>query len=85
MKAKDKKRKFVFFTLKHIIIFSIAVISIFYIIIFYHYYFGENTVYATEVTAPVEELKISQAEKINIDTYVENNAKEGVKEEYTVE
>ena len=85
MKAKDKKRKYIFFTLKNIIIFSIAVISIFYIIIFYHYYFGENTVYATEVTAPVEELKISQAEKINIDTYVENNAKEGVKEEYTVE
>ena len=85
MKSKDKKRKFVFFTLKHIIIFSIAVISIFYMIIFYHYYFGENTVYATEVTAPVEESKISQAEKLNIDKYIENNAKEGVKEEYTVE
>ena len=85
MKSKDKKRKFVFFTLKHIIIFSIAVISIFYMIIFYHYYFGENTVYATEVTAPVEESKISQAEKLNIDKYIENNAKEGGKEEYTVE
>lgn len=85
MKAKDKKRKFIFFTIKNIIIFSITVISIFYIIIFYHYYFGENTVYATETSAQIEELKLSQAEKIDIDTYIQNNAKEGVKEEYTVE
>ena len=85
MKSKDKKRKFVFFTLKHIIIFSIAVISIFYIIIFYHYYFGESVVYATEVSSPIEELTLSKAERIDIDSYIENNSKEGVKEEYTVE
>ena len=85
MKAKDKKRKFVFFTLKNIIIFLITLISIFYIIIFYHYYFGESVVYATETTAPIENLKLSQAEKIDIDSYIENNVKEGTREEYTVE
>ena len=85
MRAKDKKRKYIFFTLRNIIIFSIVVISIFYIIIFYHYYFGESVVYATEVSSPVEELTLSKAERIDIDSYIENNSKEGVKEECTVE
>ena len=85
MKAKDKKKKYIFFTLKNIIIFSIAVISIFYIIIFYHYYFGESVVYATEVSSPVNDLELSEAEKIDIDSYIQNNSKEGIKEEYTVE
>lgn len=79
MKAKDKKKKRIFFTLKNIIIFSIAVISIFYIIIFYHYYFGESVVYATEVSSPVNNLELSEAEKINIDSYIQNNSKEGIK------
>lgn len=85
MRAKDKRRKFVFFTLRNIIIFSITIISIFYIIIFYHYYFGENVVYATEATAPIENLKLSQAERVDIDSYIQNNSKEGIKEEYEVE
>lgn len=85
MKAKDKKKKYIFFTLKNIIIFSIAVISIFYIIIFYHYYFGESVVYATEVSSPINNLELSEAEKIDIDSYIENNSKAGIKEEYTVE
>ena len=85
MKAKDKKKKYIFFTLKNIIIFSIAVISIFYIIIFYHYYFGESVVYATEVSSSINNLELSEAEKINIDSYIQNNSKTGVKEEYTVE
>ena len=86
MKAKDKKNKYIFFTLKNIIIFSIAVISIFYIIIFYHYYFGESVVYATEeVSSPVNDLELSEAEKIDIDSYIQNNSKAGLKEEYTVE
>lgn len=85
MKAKDKKKKYIFFTLKNIIIFSIAVISIFYIIIFYHYYFGESVVYATEVSSPVNDLELSEAEKIDIDSYIQNNSKAGLKEEYTVE
>ncbi len=86
MKAKDKKNKYIFFTLKNIIIFSIAVISIFYIIIFYHYYFGESVVYATEeVSSPINNLELSEAEKIDIDSYIQDNSKEGVKEEYTVE
>ena len=85
MKAKDEKRKYIFFTLRNIIIFSIVVISIFYIIIFYHYYFGESVVYATEVSSPVNDLELSEAEKIDIDSYIQNNSKAGLKEEYTVE
>lgn len=86
MKAKDKKKRYIFFTLRNIIIFSIAVISIFYIIIFYHYYFGESVVYATEeVSSPINNLELSEAEKIDIDSYIQDNSKEGVKEEYTVE
>ena len=85
MRAKDKKRKYIFFTLRNIIIFSIVVISIFYIIIFYHYYFGESVVYATEVSSPVNDLELSEAEKIDIDSYIQNNSKAGLKEEYTVE
>lgn len=89
MRAKDKKKKFILFNLKNIIIFSISIISIFYIIIFYHYYFGENAVYAsdstTETIAPINNSKISQAEKIDINKYIQNNIKEGTKEEYKVD
>ena len=90
MKAKDKKKKHILFTLKNIIIFSITIISIFYIMIFYHYYLGENVVYATETSSipeksQIQKFTLSNAEKIDINSYIQNNSKEGMKEEYIVE
>lgn len=87
MKAKDKKRKYIVFTLRNIIFFSIAIISLIYLFIFYNFYFGENVVYATQEvnSEPIDDFQISNAEKLNIDTYLDENAKEGMKEEYEVQ
>lgn len=83
MKAKEKKH--IKITLKNIITFLASILSLFYVVIFYHYYFGRNNVYATEVTAEAEKVKISEAKEIKIEEIIAQNAKEGQKEEYTVE
>ncbi len=71
--------------LKNIITFLAFIISLLYCIIFYNYYFGRNTVYAKETASSIEQTKISQAKEINLETILEKNAKEGQKEEYSIE
>ena len=83
MKAKEKKH--IKITLKNTITFLASILSLFYVVIFYHYYFGRNNVYATETTAEIEKTKISEAKEINLEEIIAQNAKEGQKEEYTVE
>ncbi len=86
MKAKDKgRRTHMKITLKNIITFLGLIISLLYIVIFYNYYFGRSSVYASETIANIEETPISQAEEIDIEEIIRQNTKEGQKEEYSVE
>lgn len=84
MKAKDKVH--IKITLKSIITFLTFIISLLYCVIFYNYYFGRNHVYASETLShEVPNVSISKAEEIDIEKIIEQNAKEGKKEEYIVE
>ncbi len=90
MGAKDKVRKKqkieIKITLKSIITFLAFLISLLYCVIFYNYYFGRNQVYASEALSyEVQNISISKAQKINLEEIIEQNAKEGKKEEYIVE
>lgn len=89
MKAKDKvkrkQRNHIKITLKNIISFLAVTISLLYMVIFYNYYFGRNNVYAKETSTDTEKTKISAAKEINIDEIMEQNIKQGQKEEYSVE
>lgn len=89
MKAKDKARKRqkieVKITLKSLITFLAFIISLLYCVIFYNYYFGRNSVYASERIADIEPIKISQAQEIKIEQILAQNVEEGKREEYSVE
>lgn len=86
MKAKDEIRKtHKKITLKNIITFLGLIISLLYIVIFYNYYFGRSSVYASETILKIEETPISQAKEIDIEEIITQNTKEGQKEEYRVE
>ena len=54
------------------------------IFIFYNYYIVKNQSYAKEINADVEDVKISNAKKINIDEFMENAIDDSTKEEYVV-
>ena len=84
MKSKEKSNKKVKLTLKNIIYFIAGLIILFYIYTFYNLYFKQNIVYAKneeEVNAEPEEIKISQAEEIDINEIIDKNSKPGYKEE----
>lgn len=52
----------------------------------YNYYLNKNEVYAKETNANiVNEFKLSNAEKINLDEIIESNTKNNKKEEYITE
>jgi beta-N-acetylglucosaminidase len=89
MKTKDKAKKtqktHIKITLKNIIAFLVFIISLLYIVIFYNYYFGRNNVYAAETISYTEETRISEAQEIDIEKIITQNANEGQKEEYTVQ
>ncbi len=89
MKAKEKTKKVskihIKVTLKSIIIFFSFIISVLYVFIFYNYYFVRSSVFATETSSYVEPTKISQAQAANIEEIINQNSKEGQKEEYSVE
>lgn len=85
MKAKDKKMHMKI-TLKNIITFLAFILSLLYMVIFYNYYFGRNSVYASEtVSNEIKAIKISEASKVNIEEIIAQNAQDGKKEEYSVE
>lgn len=86
MKAKEKRRKqYNKNVLKNVVTFLVFLISLLCLVIFYHYYFERNNVYASETIAKVEETKISQAQEIDIEKIMAQNIKEGQKEEYKKE
>lgn len=91
MKAKDKIKKKQKpdrkMTLKSMITFLTFLIILLYIIIFYNYYFGRNKVYASETISnhDKQEIKISNAQEIDLEKIIEQNAPKTQKEEYIVE
>ena len=86
MKAKDKNKKHLKITLKSLITFLATIVIILYCVIFYNYYLASNKVYAVEeVSSNPSNVKISNARKIDIEKILEENAKEGQREEYVVE
>lgn len=83
MKSKEKsvKNKKLKITLKNIIYFVASSIIIFYMALFYNFYFNRNKTYAKDVEAEPENLKISNANIIDIDSIINQNSKPGYKEE----
>lgn len=84
MKTKEKTKK-IKITLKGILAFLAFIISVLYSIVFYNFYFRKNVVYAKETVGEVENIAISKAEEIDIEKVIDQNAKEGYREEYSVE
>ena len=85
MKTKEKKEKKVKITIKNIIYFLVFVVFMLYAILFYDLYFSKK-VYATEETSnlPTDEVKISQAEDVNLEEIISQNTNNGQREEYEV-
>ncbi len=85
MKTKENKEKKAKITIKNIIYFLVFIVFMLYSILFYNLYFSKK-VYATEETAnqDIENINISQAEKINIEEIILQNTNHGQKEEYEV-
>lgn len=70
MKTKENKIKI---TLKSIIFSAFTFFIILYFVLFYNMYFQTNKTYAKEVDAQPEEIKISKANKTNIDEIINKN------------
>ena len=85
MKTKEKKEKKVKITIKNLIYFLVFIVFMLYSILFYNLYFSKK-VYATEETASqnTEEVKISQAEEVNLEEIISQNTNDGQREEYEV-
>ena len=85
MKSKEKNKKNGKITVKNIIYFLIALIFLIYAIIFYELYFSKK-VYATEETInkDLQNINISEANKINIDDIISQNTNDGQIEKYEV-
>lgn len=81
MKTKDKKIQI---TLKSIIYISFGFFAILYSVMFYNMYFPINKSYAKEtVSEPEKEIKISNAEQIQIEQIINKNTNDGQIEQIT--
>ena len=81
MKTKENKIKI---TLKTIIFLAFIFFSILYIIMFYNMYFPVNKSYAKEVDSkPEQEIKISNANEIDIEQIINKNTNNGQIEQIT--
>ena len=85
MKAKDKSKKNFKFSLKNILYFLAIIVILLYACLFYDLYLKKNKSYAKEVDAKPQEIKISNAEKIQVEDILENTIQEGKREEFVVE
>ena len=87
MKAKEKNKRKNKLSLKKIIIFFSGIIILIYLIILYNYIFNKNEVLAKETVSEVNQnVKISNANEINLDEVInENNKENGFKEEFITE
>ena len=82
MKTKENKIKI---TLKSIIFSAFTFFIILYFVLFYNMYFQTNKTYAKEVDAQPEEIKISNANKTNIDEIINKNIERIEKREEILE
>ncbi len=91
MNAKEKvergRKIHIKITIKGIISFLAFIVMLLYMIIFYNFYFVKNNVYATasNIDYSTKMPEISGAKQIEIDEIIEQNTKQGQKEEYSVE
>ena len=87
MIAKEKNKSRNKLSLKKIIIFFSGIIILLYLIILYNYIFNKNEVLAKETVSEVNQnVKISNANEINLDEVINKNSKEnGFKEEFITE
>lgn len=91
MKSKEKQKKYTKITLKSIIYSAFAIIILFDIIIFYNMYFSKNETYAIDKktqevgitqTSSSAQLQFSNAENVDIDTIIQENAVTSTTEEF---
>ena len=73
MKSKDNPKKQIRVTLKNVIYAFASCIIILYMYIFYNLYFPKSEVYAKEDNSQINNIKISNADKINIDEIINQN------------
>ena len=87
MKAKEKNKRKNKLSLKRIIIFFVGIIVFLYLIILYNYFLNKSEVFAKETGVEVNSnVKISNANEINLDEVInENNKENGFKEEFITE
>ena len=85
MKTKEKKEKKVKITVKNLIYFLVGIVFLLYAVLFYELYFSKE-VYATEevATQDTEEIKISNAEEVDLEEIISQNTNDGRREEYEV-
>ena len=76
MKSKEKNIK-VKITLKTIIFSAFAFFIILYMVMFYNIYFPINKSYAKETDVNPEEIRISNANEIDIDEIINENSDSG--------
>lgn len=81
MKSKDKIKKHLKITLKNIIYTSIFLLILCYMTIFYNIYFVRNQTYAKETISETEKVKFSSANKVDLNSIIEQNSKPGQIEE----
>ena len=85
MKSKEKGKKYVRFTVKNIVILLVFVFFSIYLFTFYEMYF-QKQIYAKEISLEQKEnIKISNAKKINMDEILSQNIKLIKKEEYSTQ
>ena len=85
MNAKEKKTHKIKISIKNIIYFIVGIIILLYMFMFYNLYFANNTTYAKETDSEPENIKISEANGIDIESIINENSKPGYREEITRE
>ena len=80
-KEKETKTLNLKITPKQLLVFLVAVVLILYTIQVYFMYFDKSKTYGKEENSTQEELKISEAEDINLDEIISQNTYENRREE----
>ena len=74
MKSKEKRIKI---TLKNIIFSAFVFFILLYMFMFYNIYFPSNKSYAKETDVEPEQIKISNANEIDVNEIIDNNTGNG--------
>ena len=85
MISKDEKNNTKKIIGKRVFSFFVVMFIVLNLYIFYHYYYIQNSSYAREIDAPLENIKISNADVIDIDKIIEQNSQKNQQEEFIIE